>query len=144
MNLLNITTMKKLLFFLILGFTTLTTARAQNTDTPCGKVFHVVEQMPQFPGGQSAMMKFIADSLRYPSVVCTGGVEGRVVVQFVVDCEGNILNPLVVRSVDPLLDREAIRLVKSMPKWIPGRQNGKPVCVIYNVPIRFKLYEEKP
>ena len=131
--------MKKLLFFLILGFTTLTTARAQNTDTPCGKVFQVVEQMPQFPGGQAAMMKFIADSLRYPSVACENRIEGRVVVRFVVDCKGNIVNPLVVRSVDPLLDREAIRLVKSMPKWIPGRQNGKPVCVIYNVPIRFKL-----
>ena len=131
--------MKKLLFFLILGFTALTTSRAQNTDTPCGKVYQVVEQMPQFPGGQAAMMKFIVDSLRYPSVVCTGGVEGCIVVRFVVDCKGNIVNPLVVRSVDPLLDREAIRLVKSMPKWIPGRQNGKPVCVIYNVPIRFKL-----
>ena len=136
--------MKKLLFILILGFTTLTTARAQNTDTPCCKVFHVVEQMPQFPGGPAAMMKFIADSLRYPSVACESRIEGRVVVQFVVDCEGNILNPLVVWSVDPLLDREAIRLVKLMPKWIPGRQNGKPVCVIYNVPIRFKLYEGKP
>ena len=136
--------MKKLLFILILGFTTLTTARAQNTDTPCGKVFHVVEQMPQFPGGPAAMMKFIADSLRYPSVACESRIEGRVVVQFVVDCEGNILNPLVVWSVDPLLDREAIRLVKLMPKWIPGTQNGKPVCVIYNVPIRFKLYEGKP
>lgn len=131
--------MKKLLFFLILGFTALTTARAQNTDTPCGKVYQVVEQMPQFPGGQAAMMKFIADSLRYPSVAYENGIEGRVIVKFVVDCKGNIVNPLVVRSVDPLLDREAIRLVKSMPKWIPGRQNGKPVCVIYNVPIRFKL-----
>lgn len=136
--------MKKLLFFLILGFTTLTTARAQNTDTPCCKVYQVVEQMPQFPGGQAAMMKFIADSLRYPSVSCEHRIEGRVVVQFVVDCEGNILNPLVVRSVDPLLDREAIRLVKLMPKWIPGRQNGKPVNVVCLVPIRFKLYEEKP
>ena len=136
--------MKKLLFFLILGFTTLTTARAQNTDTPCGKVFQVVEQMPQFPGGQAAMMKFIADSLRYPSVACESRIEGRVVVQFVVDCEGNILNPLVVWSVDPLLDREAIRLVKLMPKWIPGRQNGKPVNVVCLVPIRFKLYEGKP
>ena len=136
--------MKKLLFFLILGFTTLTTARAQNTDTPCGKVFHVVEQMPQFPGGQAAMMKFIADSLRYPSVSCEHRIEGRVVVQFVVDCEGNILNPLVGWSVDPLLDKEAIRVVKLMPKWIPGRQNGKPVSVVCLVPIRFKEYEEKP
>ena len=136
--------MKKLLFFLILGFTALTTARAQNTDTPCCKVFQVVEQMPQFPGGQAAMMKFIADSLRYPSVACENRIEGRVVVQFVVDCEGNILNPLVVWSVDPLLDREAIRLVKLMPKWIPGRQNGKPVNVVCLVPIRFKLYEGKP
>ena len=90
------------------------------------------------------MMKFIADSLRYPSVVCTGGVEGRIVVRFVVDCKGNIVNPLVVRSVDPLLDREAIRLVKSMPKWIPGKQNGKPVSVVYFVPITFKLYRERP
>lgn len=136
--------MKKLLFFLILGFTALTTARAQNTDTPCCKVYQVVEQMPQFPGGQAAMMKFIADSLRYPSVSCEHRIEGRVVVQFVVDCEGNILNPLVVRSVDPLLDREVIRLVKLMPKWIPGRQNGKPVNVVCVVPIRFKLYEGKP
>ena len=136
--------MKKLLFFLILGFTTLTTARAQNTDTPCGKVFQVVEQMPQFPGGQAAMMKFIADSLRYPSVACENRIEGRVVVQFVVDCEGNILNPLVVWSVDPFLDREAIRLVKLMPKWTPGTQNGKPVNVIGLVPVIFKLHEEKP
>ena len=136
--------MKKLLFFLILGFTALTTARAQQTDTPCGKVYQVVEQMPQFPGGQAAMMKFIADSLRYPSVACENGIEGRVIVKFVVDCKGNIVNPLVVRSVDPLLDREAIRLVKLMPKWIPGRQNGKPVNVVCLVPIRFKLYEEKP
>ena len=136
--------MKKLLFILILCFTAFTTTHAQNTDTPCGKVFHVVEQMPQFPGGQAAMMKFIADSLRYPSVSCEHRIEGRVVVQFVVDCEGNILNPLVVRSVDPLLDREAIRLVKLMPKWIPGRQNGKPVSVVCLVPIRFKEYEGKP
>ena len=136
--------MKKLLFFLILGFTTLTTARAQNTDTPCCKVFQVVEQMPQFPGGQAAMMKFIADSLRYPSVACENRIEGRVVVQFVVDCEGNILNPLVVWSVDPLLDKEAIRVVKLMPKWIPGKQNGKPVNVIGLVPVIFKLHEERP
>ena len=136
--------MKKLLFFLILGFATLTTARAQNTDTPCGKVYQVVEQMPQFPGGPAAMMKFIADSLRYPSVACENRIEGRVVVQFVVDCEGNILNPLVVWSVDPLLDREAIRLVKLMPKWTPGTQNGKPVNVIGLVPVIFKLHEEKP
>ena len=136
--------MKKLLFFLILGFTALTTARAQQTDTPCGKVYQVVEQMPQFPGGQAAMMKFIADSLRYPSVAYENGIEGRVIVKFVVDCKGNIVNPLVVRSVDPLLDREAIRLVKSMPKWIPGKQNGKPVNVICLVPVIFKLHEEKP
>ena len=89
-------------------------------------------------------MKFIAVSLRYPSVACENGIEGRVIVKFVVDCKGNIVNPLVVRSVDPLLDREAIRLVKSMPKWTPGKQNGKPVSVVYFVPVRFKLYEEKP
>ena len=136
--------MKKLLFFLILGFTTLTTTHAQQTDTPCSKVYQVVEQMPQFPGGQAAMMKFIADSLRYPSVACEHRIEGRVVVQFVVDCEGNILNPSVVRGIDPLLDKVAIRVVKLMPKWIPGRQNGKPVSVVCLVPIRFKEYEGKP
>ena len=136
--------MKKLLFFLILVFTAFTTTHAQKINTPCSKVYDIVEQMPSFPGGQSAMIKFIADSLRYPSVVCTASVEGRIVVRFVVDCEGNILNPSVFRGIDPLLDKEAIRVIKLMPKWIPGRQNGKPVCVIYNVPIRFKLYEEKP
>lgn len=136
--------MKKLLFVLMLAFTALTTVGAQQSKKPHGKVYDIVEVMPQFPGGQAAMMKFIADSLRYPSVSCEHRIEGRVVVQFVVDCEGNILNPLVVRSVDPLLDREAIRLVKLMPKWIPGRQNGKPVNVVCLVPIRFKLYEEKP
>ena len=136
--------MKKQLFIFILGFTAFTTTHAQKINTPCSKVYDIVEQMPSFPGGQSAMIKFIADSLRYPSVVCTASVEGRIVVRFVVDCEGNILNPSVFRGIDPLLDKEAIRVVKLMPKWIPGRQNGKPVCVIYNVPIRFKLYEEKP
>lgn len=89
-------------------------------------------------------MKFIADSLRYPSVACENRIEGRVIVKFVVDCEGNILNPSVFRGIDPVLDKEAIRLVKLMPKWIPGRQNGKPVNVVCLVPIRFKLYEEKP
>ena len=136
--------MKKLLFFLILGFTAFTTTHAQKINTPCSKVYDIVEQMPSFPGGQAAMIKFIADSLRYPSVVCTGGVDGRIVVRFVVDCEGNILNPSVFRGIDPLLDKEAIRVVKLMPKWIPGRQNGKPVNVVCVVPIRFKLYEGKP
>lgn len=103
------------------------------------KVFDVVEEMPSFPGGPAALMKYLADNIKYPVVAQENGVQGRVVVSFVVEKDGSITDVKVVRSVDPSLDREATRVVKSMPKWNPGKQNGSAVRVKYNVPVSFRL-----
>ena len=103
------------------------------------KVFDVVEQMPSFPGGPSALMKYLSENVKYPVVAQENGVQGRVVVSFVVEKDGHITDVKVVRSVDPSLDKEAARVVKSMPTWIPGKQNGSAVRVKYNVPVSFRL-----
>ncbi|MFR2733769.1 TonB family protein [Hoylesella buccalis] len=103
------------------------------------KVFDVVEQMPSFPGGPSALMKYLSENVKYPVVAQENGVQGRVVVSFVVEKDGHITDVKVVRSVDPSLDKEAARVVRSMPSWIPGKQNGSAVRVKYNVPVSFKL-----
>ena len=103
------------------------------------KVFDVVEQMPSFPGGPSALMKYLSENVKYPVVAQENGVQGRVVVSFVVERDGHITDVKVVRSVDPSLDKEAARVVRSMPAWIPGKQNGSAVRVKYNVPVSFKL-----
>ena len=98
----------------------------------------MVEQMPAYPGGHEAMLKFIAKEICDPSI--QGNVtQGRVVVKFVVDKEGNVVNPQVIRGVDPFLDKEALRVVSKMPKWEPGTQNGKKVAVWYTIPVYFKL-----
>ncbi len=103
------------------------------------KIFDVVEQMPSFPGGNAALMKYLSDNVKYPVVAQENGVQGRVVVSFVVEKDGHITDVKVVRSVDPSLDKEAARVVKSMPTWIPGKQNGSAVRVKYNVPVSFRL-----
>jgi len=103
------------------------------------KVFDVVEQMPSFPGGPSALMEYLHDHVKYPVVAQENGVQGRVVVSFIVEKDGSITDVRVVRSVDPSLDREAARVVSSMPRWTPGKQNGSAVRVKYNVPVMFKL-----
>ena len=103
------------------------------------KVFDVVEQMPSFPGGNEALMKFLQENVKYPVVAQENGVQGRVVVSFVVERDGSITDVKVVRSVDPSLDKEATRVVKSMPHWIPGKQNGAAVRVKYNVPVSVRL-----
>ena len=103
------------------------------------KVFEAVEQMPSFPGGQSALMKYLSDNVRYPVVAQENGVQGRVVISFIVERDGSITDVRVVRSVDPSLDKEAQRVVRSMPNWIPGKQNGSAVRVKYNVPVSFRL-----
>lgn len=103
------------------------------------KVFDVVEQMPSFPGGQGALMSYLSQNIRYPVVAQENGVQGRVTVSFVVERDGSITDVTVVRSVDPSLDKEAVRVIKSMPKWNPGKQNGSPVRVKYNVPVSFRL-----
>ena len=103
------------------------------------KVFDVVEQMPSFPGGNGALMEYLGKNVKYPVVAQENGVQGRVVVSFVVERDGSITDVKVVRSVDPSLDKEATRVVSSMPKWIPGKQNGSAVRVKYNVPVSFRL-----
>lgn len=99
----------------------------------------IVEQMPQFPGGEKAMKKFINKNLRYPKESLKKGTSGRVIVTFVVDTDGKVCDAEVLRSVHPLLDAEAVRLVQSMPDWTPGMQDGKPVRVKYTLPIAFGL-----
>jgi len=102
-------------------------------------VYESVEQMPEFPGGQAEMMKFLAQNIQYPINAARNNVEGRVVLQFVVEKDGQIGEVKIARSVDPELDAEALRVVKSMPNFIPGRHGGKSVAVWYTIPISFKL-----
>ncbi len=103
------------------------------------KVFDVVEQMPSFPGGQAALMNYLNSNIKYPVIAEENGIQGRVVVQFVVGKDGSISNVHVVKSVDPSLDKEAVRVVKNMPRWIPGKQNGQSVTVRYTLPVTFRL-----
>ena len=103
------------------------------------EIFVVVEQMPEFPGGEIALRQWIAENVKYPVMASENGVQGKVYVQFVVDKDGRISNARIARGVDPSLDKEALRVVNSLPRWNPGRQRGEPVRVSYTVPINFVL-----
>lgn len=103
------------------------------------EIFKSVEQMPTFPGGDAALMKYLSSHINYPAMAQENGVQGRVVVQFVVTKTGKVGEVKVVRSVDKDLDREAVRVCKSLPNFVPGRQNGQPVNVWYTLPVTFKL-----
>ncbi|MDR3137413.1 MAG: energy transducer TonB [Tannerellaceae bacterium] len=103
------------------------------------QIFTVVEKMPEFPGGQSALLRFLATSIKYPVIAQENGIQGRVVVAFVVNKDGSVVEAEVVRGVDPSLDKEALRVIGIMPKWSPGEQRGKPVRVKYTVPVQFRL-----
>lgn len=102
-------------------------------------IFEFLEEMPEFPGGQAAMMKWLSEHVRYPAIAAENNIQGRVMVSFVVETDGSVSNVKVVRGVDPSLDKEAVRLIESMPKWKPGMQTGKPVRCRYNIPVTFKL-----
>lgn len=99
----------------------------------------MVEQKPEFPGGEAAMYKWLGENIVYPAAASEEGVQGRVVVEFVVGKDGSITNVRVVRPRHPALDKEALRVVKAMPKWVPGRNNGQPVKVTYTLPVTFRL-----
>ena len=103
------------------------------------KVFDVVEVMPTFPGGQQALFEGLSKHIKYPVVAEEKGVQGRVIVTFVVERNGSITDVQVAKSVDPSLDKEAVRVVKAMPHWIPGKQNGSAVRVKFTVPVTFRL-----
>ena len=104
-----------------------------------GEVFQVVEQMPEFPGGMDKLMEYLSKNIKYPSIAQENNIQGRVIVEFVVNKDGSIVEPKVMRSVDTSLDNEAMRVIKSMPKWNPGKQRGKAVRVRYTVPVLFRL-----
>ena len=103
------------------------------------KVYDVVEQMPEFPGSPYALYEFLTQSIQYPEEARKNSIQGRVIVTFVVEKDGSITNARVVKTLDPLLDAEALRVINVMPKWNPGKQNGEPVRVKYTVPVSFKL-----
>ena len=103
------------------------------------QIFQVVEEMPEFPGGMGECMKFLGKNIKYPQISQENGVQGRVIVQFVVNQDGSIVDPQVVRGVDPYLDKEALRVISMMPKWKPGKQRGKAVRVKFTVPVMFRL-----
>ena len=104
------------------------------------QVFDVVEQIPTFPGGQKALLQYISDNIKYPSIAKEQGIQGRVLVRFVVKKDGSVGEVQVLRGVHEALDKEAVRLMKSLPyKFTPGKQNGTPVNVWYTMPISFKL-----
>ena len=115
--------------------TTKTTKKADASN----KVYEVVEQMPTFPGGDAALMKYLAENIKYPVSAQKAKEQGRVVVQFIVEKDGTVTGVKTVRSVTPALDAEAVRVIKAMPKWTPGKQGGQLVRVRYNVPVSFKL-----
>ena len=118
----------------------------KSVDMPNGMVvdtqeraFDVVEQMPEFPGGPKALMDYLMENVKYPKTAFDADIQGRVIAQFVVDKEGTVKDAHVVKSVDPALDAEALRVINNMPKWRPGRQNGKVVNVKYTIPVNFNL-----
>lgn len=128
--------LKVALMMLVLLFSFMTsTAQTKKNNM----LYDVVEVMPQFPGGQTAMLKYIMENIKYPKQAMKEGIQGRVTVSFIVEKDGRVSNVRLLRSVQPSLDKEAIRVVKSMPKWTPGKHNGKPVRVRFNLPVMFKL-----
>ncbi|MBR5396225.1 MAG: energy transducer TonB [Bacteroidales bacterium] len=133
--------MKKLILMLLVAECCLMTANAQKTvvSQTDQKVFDTVEQMPEYPGGMQAMIEFLQTNMKYPEDAAKQKVEGRVMVQFVVETDGSVSDVHVAKQVFPSLDAEAIRVVQAMPKWTPGKEKGKVVRVKYNLPIVFRM-----
>ena len=109
-----------------------------------GKVYDLVDEMPSFPGGPAELMKWLSSHVQYPAIAIDICIQGTVIVAFIVEPDGSVSNAKLVRSVDPSIDQEALRLVGQMPKWNPGKRAGVPVRVRYCLPIKFKLGETKP
>ena len=133
--------MKKLILLLLMAGCCLMTANAQKTvvSQTDQKVFDTVEQMPEYPGGMQAMIAFLQTNMKYPEDAAKQKVEGRVMVQFIVETDGSISDVHVAKQVFPSLDAEAVRVVQAMPKWTPGRERGRVVRVKYLLPIVFRM-----
>ncbi len=112
---------------------------AEQEEAELGEIFIDVEEMPEYPGGYDAMYKYIAENISYPPIAVEKNIQGKVYVQIVIDKVGQVQESVVVRSVDPILDNEAIRIIRNMPNWTPGKQRGKPVNVRMILPITFAL-----
>ena len=133
--------MKKLIMMSLMAMFGLTTVSAQKTVVAQKnqQVFDVVEQMPEYPGGPGALIEYLSQNVKYPEDAKQQKIEGRVLATFVVETDGSVSNVEVVKPAFPSLDAEAVRLLSAMPKWIPGKQNGKVVRVKFTVPISFNL-----
>lgn len=135
--------MKRVLLILALLFTYVMVNAQSNSGskekTSNEKIYDVVEMPPSFPGGQAALLAWIASHVNYPQKAMESRIEGRVIVGFVIECDGSVSQAKILHGVDSLFNKEAIRVVMGMPKWTPGRQNGKNVRVKYNVPVNFRL-----
>lgn len=136
--------MKRILLFCMMAAMSFTMSYAQiystkANSTETNKVYTVVEKMPSFPGGDKALMDYLRNNIKYPAIAVKQKEEGYVVVGFIVECDGSITDIKVLRGATPSLDEEAIRVVKCMPKWIPGMRNDKKVRVRYQVPVSFRL-----
>jgi protein TonB len=138
--------MKKLFAFLFSVIASITLAYAQSSSNESGTneadetVYTVVEKMPEYPGGQQALFDYLKANVKYPEIARANGIQGRSLVQFVVNKDGSISDVQILRSGgDPSLDKEAVRVISSMPNWIPGKQGGKLIRVRYTVPVNFRL-----
>ena len=141
--------MKNALMLLLLMLAAATSASAQvdnsidnvfsEKDRDGNEAFDVVEQMPSFPGGVNALMAYLSSSMKYPPEAEKKGLQGRVILSFIVETDGSISNVEIKKSIHPLLDAEAIRVVKAMPQWYPGKHKGQPVRVKYTLPLTFRL-----
>lgn len=126
--------MKRILLCVMMATLMAIHSEAQND-----KVYEVVEVMPEFPGGMPALLEYMSNGLKYPKEAEKQKIEGRVIVSFIVEKDGSIVEVQTMKAVHPLLDKEAVRLVSAMPKWKPGKHNGSPVRVSFALPINFKL-----
>ena len=135
--------MKKIAFLLLVALLSTTTITAQKTviskNQSKERVFDVVENMPEFPGGQDSLMNFLMHTIKYPKEAMEKGIQGRVVAKFIVEKDGQVSTPKVVRSVYPALDEEALRVIRCMPKWKPGKQNGREVRVFFILFVTFRM-----
>jgi len=114
-------------------------ATIEEEEESAQQIFTIVEKSPSFPGGDAELLKFLGANMNYPVIAQENGIQGRVTCSFVVNTDGSIVDIQVLRGVDPSLDKEAVRVLGTMPRWTPGEQRGKPVRVRYNVPVVFRL-----
>ena len=118
---------------------TVVTAVGKTPVPVTGEVYDVVDKMPEYPGGMAGLMQYLSKNIRYPAEAHTKGIQGRVTVSVIINAEGKAVNASIVRSVDPILDAEALRVASNMPGWSPGTKDGKPVNVKYTFPVVFRL-----